>query len=38
MECVIIVIRISNIYFNANHETGIVLSVLHGETHLLLIN
>lgn len=38
MQCVIIVTRIGNIYFNANHEVGIVLSVFHGETHLLLIN
>lgn len=38
MQRVIIVTRTDNIYFNANHEAGIVLSVFHGETRLLLIH
>lgn len=38
IEYVIIVIRISSIYFNASHEAGLVLSVFHGEAHLLFLN
>lgn len=38
ITCVVVVIRIYNTCFNANREVGMVVSVFHGETHLLLIN